>query len=147
MTGPAWRRLPVVLAFLLSSGCASEVVRLPDLGKVKPKLVLEPGSFRVVRTVTGRASAPSFLYFDPPPAIKTALGIPASQPALTFSLGDMALRVRAMRELHRQHDLVGKPQVLHNFVEEWTVANYLGLFAITRLTITAEVVEFTGSGS
>jgi hypothetical protein len=136
----------LVAALLGALGCTAGVARTPDLGKVGPKLVLQPGSFRVVGTATGRASAPALLYFDPPPAIKAALRIPATQPALSFGLGDMALRVRAIRDLHRQHDLVGKPQIFHNFVEEWTVANYLGLFAIIRVTVTAEVLEFTGGG-
>jgi hypothetical protein len=51
-----------------------------------------------------------------------------------------------MEDMHRKHDLVGKPQVLHNFVEEWSLANYLGLFAIQRVTITAEVIEFLEKG-
>jgi hypothetical protein len=133
----------VVAALLGGLGCTTEFALPRELGQVRPKLVLHPGSFQVVRTVTGRASAPALLYFDPPPGIKAALGIPASQPAVSFGLGDMALRVRALRDLHQQHDLVGRPQVLHNFVEEWTVANYLGLFAIIRVTMTAEVLEFT----
>ena len=33
---------------------------------------------------------------------------------------------------------------LHHFVEEWNRANYLGLFAVQRLTISAEVIEFLG---
>ena len=64
-----------------------------------------------------------------------------------FALGNAALKVRAMQDLHSKHDLTGKPQVLHNFVEEWSIANYLGLFAIMRLSITAEVIEFTEPGS
>jgi hypothetical protein len=38
----------------------------------------------------------------------------------------------------------GKPQLLHNVVEEWTVANYLGLYAVLRVSISADVIEFTG---
>ncbi len=136
--------ITVALCSLLPlAGCASEVALDRDVYKIAPKLILKQGEFRVVRTVRGQASCPSLLYIDPPPAIKAVLGIPASAPALTFALGDSALKVRAMEDLHSKHDLLGKPQILHNFVEEWTVANYLGLFAILRLSITAEVLEFT----
>ena len=44
-------------------------------------------------------------------------------------------------------DIQGKRRVLHNIMEELTVANYLGLFAILDVTISAEVIEFTGSKS
>jgi len=135
----------VMCALLPLAGCATELPLDPDVDKVKPKLVLNPGEFRVVRTVRGQASCPFFLYIDLPPALKTALGFSPTAPAINFALGDSALRVRAMEDLHREHDLVGKPQILHNFVQEWTLANYLGLFAIKRLTITAEVLEFTGT--
>lgn len=147
MLGHVTRRAWIaVVACLVSSlaGCANEKALDRDVYKIAPKLILKQGAFRVVRTVRGQASCPYFLYIDPPPAIKGAFGISASAPALTFALGDSALKVRAMEDLHRKHDLLGKPQILHNFVEEWTLANYLGLFAIMRVTITAEVLEFTG---
>ena len=98
---------------------------------------------RRFRYGSGQASCPFFLYIDPPPGVKGVLGLAPSTPAINFALGSSSLRVRAMQDLHRKHDLVGKPQILHNFVEEWTLSNYLGLFAIQRLTITAEVIEFT----
>jgi hypothetical protein len=136
----------VVCWLLLLGGCASEVLLTPDVDKVKPKLVLNQGEFQVVRTVTGKASCPYFLYVDLPDALLGALQLSTSAPPLAFALGDAALHVRAMEDLHSKHDLLGKPQVLHHFVEEWTLANYLGLFAIRRLTITAEVLEFTEKG-
>ncbi len=42
--------------------------------------------------------------------------------------------------LHSEHDLLGKPQIPHNFLEEWSLANDLGLFAVKRLTITADAL-------
>jgi hypothetical protein len=122
------------------------VVLTPDVDKVKPKLILNEGGFRVVRTVTGKASCPYFLYVDVPESLLGVVGITRTGPPLAFALGDAALHVRAMEDLHSKHDLLGKPQFLHHFVEEWTLANYLGLFAIRRLTITAEVLEFTEEG-
>jgi hypothetical protein len=135
----------VAVAFtslLLLAGCASEVSLVSDVDKVKPKLVLNEDGFRVVGTVSGRASCPYFLYLDLPDSLLGVMGISIAAPPVAFALGDAALHVRAMEDLHSKHDLLGKPQVLHHFVEEWTLANYLGLFAIKRLTITAEVLEF-----
>lgn len=122
------------------------MVLAPDVDKVKPKLVLNAGGFRVVRTVSGRASCPYFLYIHVPDSLLGVFGIPGSGPPVAFALRDPALHVRAMEDLHSKHDLLGKPQILHHFVEEWTLASYLGLFAIERLSITAEVLEFTGVG-
>ena len=64
-------------------------------------------------------------------------------PVIAFQLGKPNLHEQVMRDLHSHHDLQGKPQILHNFLEEYTLANYLGLFAILKLTISAEVIEFT----
>jgi hypothetical protein len=139
--------IAVFACWLVSlAGCAVPLTRDSDVYKVKPKLILNQGEFRVVRTVQGRASCPYFLWLDLPDFIQIALKIPTATPALNFALGNAALRVRAMEDMRRKHDLVGKPQVLHNFVEEWSLANYLGLFAIQRVTITAEVIEFLEKG-
>jgi hypothetical protein len=62
---------------------------------------------------------------------------------ISFELGKPNLHARAMRNMLNQHDLRGKPQILHNLMEEWTLANYLGLYAILKLSISAEVIEFT----
>jgi hypothetical protein len=137
----AWAIL-FVATLLLLNACASKVKLVPDLDKAKPKLVLNPGEFRVVRTVSGRASCPYFLYINIPPAFLVLLGINDSTPPVGFALGDASLHVRAMENLHSKHEMLGRPQILHQFVEESTVANYLGLFAIERLSITAEVIEF-----
>ena len=139
--------IAVLISWLLPlAGCATEVALIPDVDKVKPKLILNEGKFRVVRTVSGRASCPFFLYIDLPDSFLGAVGISRAAPPVAFAVGDAALHVRAMEDLHSKHDLLGKPQILHHFVEEWTLANYLGLFAIKRLTITAEVLEFTENG-
>ena len=47
-----------------------------------------------------------------------------------------------MQDLYSKHDLQGKPQVLHNINEEWSVASYLGLFAILKVSVMAEIIEF-----
>lgn len=131
-----------LLFFLVATGCATTKTVIPDLGKNKTKITLKPGEFRIVKTITGEASCPFLFWIDVPPQFKSSTGINA--PILAFDLGDPNLHKLAMKDLHSKHDLKGKPQILHNILEEWSIANYLGLFAILKVTITAEVIEFTG---
>ena len=138
-----------VVIFAVLAGCTRSVGRAPDVDTVNPKLVLNEGEFRVVGIVRGQASCPFLLYLPEESSLWFLAWMDVSErpiPLIGFALGDPALHLRAMEDLHSKHDLLGKPQILHNFLEEWTVANYLGLFAIQRLTITAEVLEFTGVG-
>ena len=57
------------------AGCAVPLTRDSDVYKVKPKLILNQGEFRVVRTVQGRASCPYFLWLDLPDFIQSALNL------------------------------------------------------------------------
>jgi hypothetical protein len=53
----------VLISWLLPlAGCTSSVVLTPDVEAIKPKLSLKEGEFRVVRTVSGRASCPFLLH-------------------------------------------------------------------------------------
>ena len=113
----------------------------PNHGKNKAEIVLKPGEFRIVKAVRGEASCPFLFWIDIPSAIESKVGI--DMPLITFALGNSNLRELAMRDLHSKHDLLGKPQILHNFIEEWTIANYLGIFAVVKVSISAEVIEFT----
>lgn len=131
-----------LLFILAASGCATTKTVMPNLGKNKAKITLNPGEFRVVKTITGEASCPFLFWIDLPSSVKSYAGI--NFPLLSFDLGDPHLHHLAMKDLHSKHDLKGKSQILHNILEEWSVANYLGLFAILKITITAEVIEFTG---
>ena len=106
----------VISWLLLLAGCASEVL-VPDVDKAKPKLVLNQGEFRVVRTVSGRASCPYLLYIDLPDSLLGAVGISSTVP-VAFALGNAALHVRAMEDLHSKHDLLGKPQILQTQRDE-----------------------------
>lgn len=135
-----WCIVLVVILFGLS-GCATNETIIPDLGKSKAEIILSPGKFRVIKTVSGEASSSFLFWIDIPLSFEEKLGIDI--PLIAFDLGDPKLHEQAMRDLHSKHDLRGKPQILHNFLEEWTLANYLGLFAIVKVEITAEVIEFT----
>lgn len=129
----------IVLAL---AGCATKKLSMPDHGKNKAEITLKPGEFRLVKTVRGDASCPFLFWVDIPTSFESKAGIDV--PFISFELGDTNLHELAMKDLHSQHDLRGKPQILYNFIEEWTLANYLGLFAVVKVSITAEVIEFIG---
>jgi hypothetical protein len=132
------------VATIALGGCAAYRGAAPELGRVKPKIQLYGNDFRRLRRVTGAASLPFLFWIDlPEPLQRAAFGdLPYPLPVLAIALGDPSLRAQAMAALHRQHDLRGKPQILHNLIEEWTLANYLGLFAVLRVNISADVIEF-----
>ena len=140
MTRKIWA-ITAMLALLITAGCNKDKSIKPDLGKNKTEIILRPGEFRVVKTIHGEASTYFLFWVDISPAMKAIGNSPV--PVISFELGKPNLHQRAMRDLINQHDIQGKPQILHNFLEEWSLANYLGLFAILRLSISAEVIEFT----
>ena len=65
-----------------------------------------------------------------------------------FSIGipmyDTSLLERAMADLHRRAQVKGKPAFLHNINVEWTVRGIPLLLINKRVTVTADVYEFTG---
>ncbi|RLA16823.1 MAG: hypothetical protein DRQ62_15660 [Gammaproteobacteria bacterium] len=132
--------ITVMLALLAVSGCNKDKSVKPDLGKNKTEIILSPGEFQVVKTIHGKASTSFLFWIDFSPVLKSI--DKASVPVISFQLDKSNIHERAMHDLHKQHDLQGKPQILHNFLEEWTLANYLGLYAIRKLSISAEVIEF-----
>ena len=129
-----------MLALLAVSGCNKDKSVKPDLGKNKTEIILSPGEFQVVKTIHGQAATSFLFWIDFSPVLKSI--DKASVPVISFQLDKSNIHERAMHDLHKQHDLQGKPQILHNFLEEWTLANYLGLYAIRKLSISAEVIEF-----
>ena len=136
-----------VWALVATAGCTTYHSTALEVGTMKPKLQLYGADFRLVRRVTGEAEAPFLFWLDIPDTIQRAVfeNLANPLPVLTIALGDPRLREQAMAALHRQHDLRGKPQLLHNVVEEWSVASYLGLYAVVRVSISADVIELTGS--
>ena len=136
-----FRVIITMLVILAVTGCATNETNMPNLGINKAKITLNPGEFRVVRIVRGEASSSYLLWIVDPTSLPSMSKIP--MPLIDFQLGGSDLHERAMQDLNSKHDLRGKPQILHNLLEEWTLANYLGLFAILKVSITAEVIEFT----
>lgn len=133
--------ITAIIILLIATGCSKNNSIKPDLGKNKEEIILSPGQFKLVKTIYGEASSYFLFWVDFSPVMKSFNNSPV--PVVSFELGKPNLHDRAMRDLLNQHDLRGKPQILHNFLEEWTLANYLGLFAILKLSISAEVIEFT----
>jgi hypothetical protein len=134
-------------AIVTLAGCATYSTAPLEVGVMKPKLLLSGDHFRLVRRVTGEAETSFLFWIDIPDTIQRAAfkNLATPLPVLTIALGDPRLRERAMAALHRQYDMRGKPQLLNNVVEEWSVANYLGLYAVVRVSISADVIEFTRS--
>ncbi len=133
------------VALLATAGCTTYNPAALEVGSIKPKLQLSGDDFRLLGRVTGEASASFLFWIDIPESFQRAVfsNLVNPLPVLTIALDDPRLRERAMAALHRQHDLRGKPQLLHNLVEEWSVANYLGLYAVVHVSISADVIEFT----
>ena len=137
-----WFVLAMLVLFTVS-GCTKAPTVKSTLGKIETKIKLEPGAFKVIKAVTGEASCP-YLFWIENPLAEHSTSSPV--PFLAIELGNPHLRELAMKDLHSKYDLQGKPQVLHNIIEEWSVANYLGLFAILKVSIMAEIIEFTDKG-
>lgn len=130
-----------MLVLLITTGCSKNKSIKPELGKSKTEIILRPGEFRVVKNIHGEASSYFLFWIDISPALISMNQSPV--PVISFELGKSNIHQRVMRDLNNQHNLQGKSQILHNFLEEWSLANYLGLFAILKLSISAEVIEFT----
>ena len=133
--------ITAIITLLIATGCSKNNSIKAELGKSKEEITLRPGQFKLVKTIHGEASSSFLFWVDFSPVMKSFSKSPV--PVISFELGKPNLHDRAMRDLLNQHDLRGKPQILHNFLEEWTLANYLGLFAVLKLYISAEVIEFT----
>lgn len=133
----------IMLVLLTITGCNQYKSVKPNLGKTKAEIILKPGKFKLVKTIHAEATSYFLFWIDISPFLRIFNQSPV--PVISFRLGHPDLYTRAMRDLHRQHDLQGKPQILHNFLEEWTLANYLGLYAVQKLSISAEVIEFTAT--
>jgi hypothetical protein len=137
----------LLLAVILSNaGCKvySSARTVPDLPEdpSSAESGLGQGLFRVVKDhVEGEACCSHILYLQYPGWLNTLfkLGLPY---ATGIALEDNDLRKRAMADLRKNHELRAGTERLNNIIEEWSVSNYLGLYAEITLKISAEVVEF-----
>ena len=60
-----------------------------------------------------------------------------------IALGNPELYEQTYAKLREQAALEGKAAQLYNITEEITVVSYLGIYGTIKLTVTADVVEFT----
>ena len=70
-------------------------------------------------------------------------GMGQGRSAFGIMLGDDDIQRRAMQDLVLQASLQGRPAFFHNVNTEWTTVGIPLIFMEHRLTITADVVEFT----
>ena len=136
--------IAVLIPWLLSlAGCASEVVLTPDVDKVKPKLVLNEGEFRVVRTVSrARPRVRTSSISISPILFLGVVGISISAPPVAFALGDAAVAHACDGRSPQQARSARK--AADPRTTSWRsglLRTTSGLFAIRRLTITAEVLD------
>lgn len=120
-----------VLAACMVAGCTAYNPQSHfEVSKVKAEF--EGKNFVVSKVgVQGSASAP-FLF-----------GSGQGPCALGIMLADDDIQRRAMTDLVSQADLKGKPAFFHNVNTEWTTVGIPFLYVDHRLTVTADVVEFT----
>ena len=137
--------LLALLALLLGLSACSAGHPSPDFTSTPTtEFELAPGTYQVVGRVEGHASCPYLFWIDMPDAwLERNYGF--TVPLVSFPLGDTNLRTEAMADLHTKVDIRSQRRVLHNIMEEITVANYFGLFAILKVTVSAEVIEFMGN--
>jgi len=119
----------VVVSSVLASGCVT--YKNQSFWECsKTKAIFEGDNFRVRKLGVQGTAACTYLFGG---ADQTAAGI---------ALGDPNLLDQAMKDLHRQSDILGKACFLHNTNVEWTSRGLPGFLVIQRVTITADVVEF-----
>jgi len=128
--------MPVILAALLVASltgcCTYKHQSFWEVTKMKAEL--ESNNFVVRKLgVQGTESCP-FLF---------GIGGNLSFPVSGIPLGDPRLLKNAMMDFHRKADLKDKPAFLHNINVEWTKRGVPCFFLVRRVTITADVVEFT----
>lgn len=127
---------------LLSAGCTSHMGRYTREG-INERVVLEANNFQIAASgVQASASCAYIFYHD-------ALDLPfigTIMPRGGIALGEPDLYEQAMANLHAAYaqGIEGQPAMFHNIQEEWTVAGLPPLYGEVTLTLTADVLKFTG---
>ena len=133
----AMKKLPTLALILLLAGmlggCAN--YRNQSFWEVtKTNVELEADNFQVSRLgIQGTASCP-YLF---------GLGGSCGLPIFGIPFGTPALLEEAMNNLHSKYDIEGKPAFFHNVNIEWTTRGIPLILKIQRVTITADIYEFT----
>ena len=135
----------LLTAFFYIAGCTVYSSRTQAESPGNPiieKRIFPSGNFHVVRDhVEGEASCAHLLYMQYPGWLQKVLTLKVPY-ATGIALGDADLRERAMADLYTKHVFQGDTQRFNNIIEEWSISNYLGIYAEVKLKVTAEVIEF-----
>ena len=130
---------------LTIAGCTVYSSRTQPESTAEPiveKQTSPDGNFHVVRDhVEGEASCAHLLYMQYPGWLQKILILKLPY-ATGIALGNSDLRERALADLYTKHDFQGDTQQFNNIIEEWSISNYLGIYAEVKLKVTAEVIEF-----
>lgn len=102
-----------------------------EVSKVRTEL--EANNYQVEKLGVQATSSCPYLF-----GVSSAIG------SFGIPLGDAALLKKAMRDFHQQARMVDRPAFLHNINVEWTGSGIPMLLMVQRVTITADVYEFTG---
>ena len=122
----------VVMLSCLVAGCTT--YRPQYFWEVsKTKTVLEANNYKLAKLGVQADDGCAYLF-----GFSTRIG------AVGIPLDSTAILKNAMMEFHQRAGMVGKPAFLHNINVEWTVRGVPFLMMVKRVTITADVYEFTG---
>lgn len=140
---------------MLAQGCTGHAgLREPD--HITKRLVFEANNFRVAKSKLQASHTCGYLF---PNAAAQGLaasvaGRSGAAPSLIggilgsvspggIALGNPELYEQTYAKLREQAALEGKAAQLYNITEEITVVSYLGIYGTIKLTVTADVIEFT----
>jgi hypothetical protein len=102
-------------------------------------LTLEANNFKVLKSKIQASASCSYLF---PHEAMVIMGMPLL-PAGGIALGNPELYETAYKKLREQAALEGKSAQIFNVTEEVTMTSYIVIGDI-KLTLTADVIEFTG---
>ena len=122
----------IALIAAMSSGCVT--YRPQYFWEVsKNKVVLEANNYKVAKLgVQGWGACP-YLF-----------GIGSSIFSAGIPMAKTDVLRKAMEDVHGKAQVLGKPAFFHNINVEWTVSGVPMFLIVKRVTITADVYEFTG---
>lgn len=112
----------LALVILVGAGCSSYTGLYP-IPNAHGEIVLHENDFKTVKTHAKGHAECAYIF-----------GIPLGQPEI---------KSRALAEVRDQAVLDGRPAHLVNFTEDDTTFSILGVYKVEKVTITADVIEFT----
>jgi len=122
----------------LSSGCTSWAGHKE--GEAQTKMIkIQRNNFKVAKSKLMASASCSYLF----PHGAFGVGPIVLMPAGGIAMGNPELYEQAYKKLREQAAMEGKAQQLFNVCEETTLSSYI-VIGDYKLTLTADVIEFTG---